>query len=61
MGWHRQSPPDDCRATLGFPGVDGPLIVEFQQQGVSFEFDGRRDGMESGTYFLRDGRCSGID
>jgi hypothetical protein len=46
--------PDDCRATIGFPCVDGPLVGEFHQQGESFEIDGA--GLESGTYVLHDGR-----
>lgn len=43
--------PDDCRATVGFPCVDGPLVGEFHQQGESFRFDGE----ESGTYRLTKG------
>ena len=49
MNTNRQ--PDDCRATIGFPCVDGPLVGEFCQQGELF----RVDGEESGTYRLAKG------
>jgi hypothetical protein len=48
-GMNRQ--PDDCRATIGSPCVDGPLVGEYHQQGKSFRFDGE----ERGTYHLRNG------